>query len=436
VLSRIVLALLLGSLLLGGLRPPQAAASGNVTHAAGLLEEYWAANGGLTRFGLPLSPIISDPAAGGRLVQYYERVRLELLQEAGSAFVRMAPLGTQALDNRVERTAAPAPCTSDCWFYPETGHTVRGAFAQYWAAHGGITGLGLPLTEAMVETNPGDQREYLVQWFSYARLEYHSDYAGTPNAVLLGHLGREALAQRPDLAQAPAVALAELVVRPRVILLDPGHEPTTGGALGVEYRDTLRLAQAIAAQLTAAGYVLQLTRSDETVTLLDQPTLQPSANEPADSGYREGYVHASAILLPVPDLAISLHFNAAASGPGGGSATYYCSAGGPQNRVLAELVQHEIGAALADRGYIPPYSLALEDGTIGKEYGHLATLGNRAAVAGPPLGNRMVGLPVVLTEALFETNPTERALLGDEQTIVRLATGYVRAIDAYFATRP
>ena len=48
----------------------------------------------------------------------------------------------------------------------------------------------------------------------------------------------------------------------------------------------------------------------------------------------------------------------------------------------------------------------------------------------------MVGLPIVLTEALFETNPTERALIADDATIGRLADGYVRAIDAYFAAAP
>ena len=56
--------------------------------------------------------------------------------------------------------------------------------------------------------------------------------------------------------------------------------------------------------------------------------------------------------------------------------------------------------------------------------------------AGLALRNRMVGLPIVLTEALFETNPTERELIADDGTIGRLADGYVRAIDAFFAATP
>jgi len=56
--------------------------------------------------------------------------------------------------------------------------------------------------------------------------------------------------------------------------------------------------------------------------------------------------------------------------------------------------------------------------------------------AGRAIGNRLVGLPIVLTEALFETNPTERALIVDDTTIARLAEGYVRAVDAYFAVAP
>jgi len=46
----------------------------------------------------------------------------------------------------------------------------------------------------------------------------------------------------------------------------------------------------------------------------------------------------------------------------------------------------------------------------------------------------MIGLPIVLTEALFETNPTERALIADDATIARLAAGDARAIDEYFAS--
>jgi len=166
------------------------------------------------------------------------------------------------------------------------------------------------------------------------------------------------------------------------------------------------------------------------------PALLPAEPVRYDAGYLEGYAHASQILALKPDLAISIHYNAVASGPGGGSETFYCDFGGPQSLRLATLLQAEIALALKDRGYTPPYSRVSEDGGIGKTYGHLATLGNVNDPAGRAIGNRLAGLPIVLTEALFETNPTERALIVDGTTIARLAEGYVRAVDAYFAVAP
>jgi N-acetylmuramoyl-L-alanine amidase len=47
-------------------------------------------------------------------------------------------------------------------------------------------------------------------------------------------------------------------------------------------------------------------------------------------------------------------------------------------------------------------------------------------------GNRLAGVPAVLVEPLFETNPTERALIQDDATIAEFAKAYVRAADRFF----
>jgi N-acetylmuramoyl-L-alanine amidase len=406
----------------------------------GAFAQFWAQNGGLTRLGLPLSPAVTDPASGDLVVQYFERARFELHPEAPPQyFVELTLFGAALLGNRPERTAPANPCAGDCARFAETNHTLRGTFLRYWTASGGLPVFGFPLTEEIREVNAADGKEYTVQYFERARFEYHPENAGTEYEVLLGHLGREALAARPDvpgLARATVPDYPAAKPRPKVIVLDPGHERTTGGAQGIEYRDTLRTALAIKVRLEARGYVVRLTRPDDQTTLLDDPALLPANPRAYDSGYLEGYVHASKILALQPDLAISIHYNAAPSGPGGGSTTFYCDFGGPQNQQLGNLVQAEIAAALRDRGYTPPYSGVSEDGGIGKPYGHLATLGNVNDTSGRALSNRMQGLPIVLTEALFETNPTERALIADDATLARLADGYVRAIDAYFAAKP
>jgi len=422
----------------GGVRATRAA---EMPPLDGAFARYWAANGGVTRFGLPLSPAIRDPRSGDLIVQYFERARFEAHPEAPArAFVQLSLFGSAALGSRPERAAPPVPCGADCARFAETDHTLRGTFHAYWLANGGLPIFGYPLTEEFRETSVTDGREYTVQWFERARFEYHPEYAGTAYVVLLGQLGREALVARPDVATlppvTPPVGPAATPGAGRTIVLDPGHERTTGGALGVEYRDTLALALAIAPLLEARGYTVRLTRPDADTSLVGDPALLPAEPVRYDAGYLEGYAHASQILALKPDLAISIHYNAVASGPGGGSETFYCDLGGPQSLRLATLLQAEIALALKDRGYTPPYSRVSEDGGIGKTYGHLATLGNVSDPAGRAIGNRLVGLPIVLTEALFETNPTERALIVDDTTIARLAEGYVRAVDAYFAVAP
>ncbi|MFN8540387.1 MAG: N-acetylmuramoyl-L-alanine amidase [Thermomicrobiales bacterium] len=163
--------------------------------------------------------------------------------------------------------------------------------------------------------------------------------------------------------------------------------------------------------LEARGYTVYLTRPTTVRQVLVRSIRRCCRMNPAgyDAGYLEGYAHATRILALQPDLAISIHYNASTSASAAGSTTYYAVGGGPQNLRLATLVQREIAAALRDRGYTPPYSRVDLDTTIGKTYGGLATLGSVASTPNSQTSvNRMGGLPIVLTEALFETNATER----------------------------
>ncbi|MFN8514277.1 MAG: N-acetylmuramoyl-L-alanine amidase [Chloroflexia bacterium] len=377
-----------------------------------------------------------DPASGGLVVQYFERARFELHPENAAPYdVLLTLLGSAALGNRAERGASPAPCSSACELFPPTRHTLRGVFRRYWLGGGGLPVFGYPLTEEFTEVNPADGKSYTVQYFERARFEHHPEYGGTDYEVLLGHLGREALAARPDIAGLPSVTVPDAPHKAKVIVLDPGHDRASGGAQGIEYRDTLRTALALKPLLEARGYTVYLTRPDDETVLVNNPALLPANPAGYDAGYLEGYAHATRILALQPDLAISIHYNASTSASAAGSTTYYAVGGGPQNLQLATLVQREIAAALRDRGYTPPYSRVDLDTTIGKTYGGLATLGSVASTPNSQTSvNRMSGLPIVLTEALFETNAAERALITDDATIARIAEGYARAIDAYFAS--
>jgi N-acetylmuramoyl-L-alanine amidase len=158
----------------------------------------------------------------------------------------------------------------------------------------------------------------------------------------------------------------------------------------------------------------------------------PDNADSMDLSYNQGFAHTTRALQYAPDLLLSIHFNGFDDPDVGGATVYYCDNGGPQNATLAGLMRDELAGAFAEIGYDPPYLEATEDGAIGKTYGHLATLGNVYSAPFAYEGNRLAGVPAVLTEALFESNPTERALIEDDATLQAFARAYVRAIDAYF----
>ena len=63
------------------------------------------------------------------------------------------------------------------------GTCWAGPFLAYWRAHGGLAIFGYPISEEFAENG------YTVQYFERNRFEYHPEYAGHANEVLLGLLG-------------------------------------------------------------------------------------------------------------------------------------------------------------------------------------------------------------------------------------------------------
>jgi hypothetical protein len=94
------------------------------------------------------------------------------------------------------RTAVPAAAADDCANFPQTGHSVCGAFLQYWEENGGLAQQGYPLTDTFTETSTADGRTYTVQYFERAVFELHPDAINTPYYVQLSLLGRNALRTR------------------------------------------------------------------------------------------------------------------------------------------------------------------------------------------------------------------------------------------------
>ncbi len=217
-----------------------------------------------------------------------------------------------------------------------------------------------------------------------------------------------------------------------VIVLDPGHDRMFPSALGIEYRDTLTAALHARDALEEAGYRVFLTREDNDYAFLDHPELLPPNGADFPRGFSHAYAHASAALQFDPDLVFVLHFNGNADPDVAGVELYYCENGGPQNLALAEIVREELVVALDGIGYQTPSARIFEDITVARGNRHVPSLGNLYDAPREYRGNRYAGIPVVLTEALYETNPTERALIEDPATHDALARAYVRAADRYF----
>lgn len=75
------------------------------------------------------------------------------------------------------------PTAPDAKWFPDTKHWLAGAFRLYWERNGGVERFGLPRTS--VYTSAGR----IVQIFERARFEFHNEFAGTTNEVLLTLLG-------------------------------------------------------------------------------------------------------------------------------------------------------------------------------------------------------------------------------------------------------
>ncbi len=132
--------------------------------------DFFQAHGGVDTFGLPRTDELSED---GRLVQYFQRARLEYApgRESG-AEVSLAPLGTRAAQARGALSRSEAqprpPLESDetRTYVSETGHSLIGGFRDFYQRAGGGAVLGFPLTEELLEDG------FTLQYFERVVLEY------------------------------------------------------------------------------------------------------------------------------------------------------------------------------------------------------------------------------------------------------------------------
>lgn len=194
---------------------------------------YWDAHGGLALNGFPLSDERVEYLEDGLLhqVQYFERTRLEYHLAAAPYDIQLGQFGRRFHPGGTFRNPEPpAPPIPGATFFAESGHNFGGRFRDYWLANGGLAQFGFPITEEGRETLE-DGKEYLVQYFERARLEYHPENPA-PSDVLLGQFGRTVLADA-DLLAGPFARFYSRDPALRIQLGPPASPPATvpGAAL-------------------------------------------------------------------------------------------------------------------------------------------------------------------------------------------------------------
>jgi Tol biopolymer transport system component len=154
----------------------------------GAFLDFFDAHGGLDIFGYPRTGEILEK---GRTVQYFQRARFEWWPENPAGF--QVQLGLLA--DELGRGRPPTMQSSDPTrrYFPETQHSIGGAFRDFFEQRGGLAVFGYPTTDEISENGRA------VQYFQRARFEWHGE--NEPKyRVQLGLLGDELLGIRGDSA--------------------------------------------------------------------------------------------------------------------------------------------------------------------------------------------------------------------------------------------
>jgi hypothetical protein len=190
-------------LLAGGLSlPPSGAAAQGDSHffpetkhtVAGVFWTYWQGHGGLAQQGYPISDEMqekSDLNGQTYTVQYFERAVFEKHPENQPPYdVLLSQLGTFRYKAKYGAAGAPGQQASPAnpRRFPETNHTIGGAFRAYWESHGGLAQQGYPISDEFTEVSDLNGQPYTVQYFERAVFEKHPENQ-PPYDVLLSQLG-------------------------------------------------------------------------------------------------------------------------------------------------------------------------------------------------------------------------------------------------------
>ncbi len=130
---------------------------------------YQSVEGAVFLFGYPYTREFIDKNTG-RLVQYFQKVRLELIETPNGLVVQVSPLGELMYDSTENAPPSFPISPSSCRRFETTGKLVCQDFLDYYNANNGPVLLGDPISN--LEVLP-DQR--YVQYFRNGRLEWNGN---------------------------------------------------------------------------------------------------------------------------------------------------------------------------------------------------------------------------------------------------------------------
>jgi len=164
---------------------------------------FWENNGRLEVFGYPITKPAFDSSLDDHQnheMQWFQRSRFEIRgqNQNGRANIYRAEIGkemrSEALE--VDPDFKSFDLEQDPFLSKDrqkiiNGFPLRDPFLKYWELYNdGEKRFGLPISAERLEYNPDDNTYYRMQWFTYARLEYHPENTA-PNEILGGLLGNE-----------------------------------------------------------------------------------------------------------------------------------------------------------------------------------------------------------------------------------------------------
>lgn len=292
-----------------------------------------------------------------------------------------------------------------------------------------------------------------MAWRRVSRRELLVGIACSSISVACGRPARPAASVRIDPARL-TLTPTPAADQGKIIFLDPGHggkdwgakAQTPDGTWLAEKTYTLDIALRTAPLLRSAGYRVVLSRTT------DPPANQWPVNNPPRDLNGDGAIDAiddvqariNIANAAGADLLLSIHLNAGPSLPDGGPnltfggvATLYDPdrSFSAQNKRFAGLVQaammavmtRALGAAPRNWGAADDTTLPTPFTTSRHTYHHDVELGPSSP--GWITASRMPG---VISEPLFLTNPAEQKVLLETAVRDQIASGYVKAIQAYF----